>query len=564
MKKLFFVILFFMCTFAIKDIFISQKAVSALDGNQVQLIDESDFVGDKVIVKLSKEASLSTKEYTSEDFSDVGCIDLIDLTSFSTDIVQNKISNNGMINIDNYYRYLLIKLDKCDKDNVVNTINLLTKRDDIDGAMPDYLIDNTSTVPNDSYLSNQWAINFLELPKCWDFTTGHSTIEVGIIDSGIDSSHNDLSGQIVNNLSRNFISDVATTEYYPIDNTGHGTHVSGIIGAIGNNSTGIVGANWNVGLVSLRIFDNNAQAPSSRVALAINYAAQQSIKILNLSSRWVSDSSYSSFESIINSYNGLFVCSAGNDTFNLDSTIQPNHYMPACFSCNNLITVGAIESDGERWAQSNYGLQSVDIYAPGCNIYSTTTNNSYGYNSGTSMATPFVSGVAALLLSINPSLSIQELKNAIINGANSKIIAVPDPSSPLMFGSQLIKSLNAFGSLKYIFSNYVNYQISFSASMNPIYINTEIENGPYFINKNLFYKIDVLNAGYYDLSFHSYYPIMVELFDSNLQLISSYTTDFSNSVINVSPYLSNSTFFIRIRFINNYSEEINISFMNHS
>ena len=217
-------------------------------------------------------------------------------------------------------------------------------------------------------------------------------------------------------LSYNFTSDGGGIT----DTFGHGTEVAGVIGAIGNNSIGIAGVNWNVTLVSLRVFwydpsQGQWVSPMGWVNDAINYAENNHIKILNYSGGLYSD--YSSGAYTINNYKGVFVCAAGNDGLDTDPGNNP-HY-PSSYTLPNLISVGASDQYDSKSTYSNYGLTSIDLFAPGDNIYTTVLYSPYyDYLNGTSFSAPMVTGVAALMKSINPSLTGIQIRNFILNNVD--------------------------------------------------------------------------------------------------------------------------------------------------
>ena len=372
-------------------------------------------------------------EYTIDDFKDINCISIREIGP----------AKDGIL-----YRCFGLKIAGNDKANVLAAIKILEKRDDISIAEPNYY-DTINAYTSDAYNTDdyQWAVENISLLAAWNQITGGSTVTVGVIDTGIDNQHPDLTDRINTSISKDFYKNKEEDDYEEpfLDTDGHGTHVAGIINAAGNNNIGIAGVCWksNVQLVSLKvdkyvekeidnvirkvlIFDNQA------VLDAISYATEQGIDILNYSAGGYSTGtqSYTSFletrREYINSYPGLFVCSAGNDSSNNDVTL---HYPSNDSDLNNVISVGASKSDDDKWQNSNYGQETVSIFAPGAlilscyptdlcdNDCSSTGHVGVGYHkmSGTSMAAPFVTGVAALLLSANPNLTAENLKKIIMS-----------------------------------------------------------------------------------------------------------------------------------------------------
>ncbi len=277
---------------------------------------------------------------------------------------------------------------------------------------------NSTTSPS-YYASSQWAIDKIELDKAWDITTGSSSVSVGVIDSGIRATHDDLSSNVVTGSTalHTYISNNGYSTSLE-DLCGHGTHVAGIIGADGSNTYGIAGVCWDVNLVSLRgghISGSSNYMYYYEMAQLVNYAGQNNISIVNLSYGGY-DSDTNNILSSLASYNGLIICSAGNYGNDNDS----NTFLPASLHYDNMIVVGNSTSSDSIYYESNYGHNTVDLFAPGTDIISTMNNSDYNYASwtGTSMAAPYVTGVAALLKSINPNLTPAQIKFAILNNVD--------------------------------------------------------------------------------------------------------------------------------------------------
>ncbi len=205
----------------------------------------------------------------------------------------------------------------------------------------------------------------------------------------------------------------------PLDDNGHGTHTAGIMAASGNNGVGVVGVDWTAQVMVLKFLDNTGSGTDTAAAEAIDYAAQHGAKVANAS--WGDTSDSPAVDSAI-SYAGskgmVFVAAAGNNGADTDST----PFYPADSGLPNVISVGAIQSDGTKPGFSDYGSQTVDLSAPGVNIESTLPNGRYGYLTGTSMAAPFVTGTAALVEGLHPSWSVSEVINQI------ETTTTPDPS----------------------------------------------------------------------------------------------------------------------------------------
>lgn len=319
-----------------------------------------------------------------------------------------------------------------EKNEVLEAVEYLRDVEGILVAEPNYFYESHSDwVPNDVSYSKQWGLQGtygINVEKAWDITRG-ANVKVGIFESGIDSNHEDLKGRVgQGNLSSTFEGDLS-----------HGTHVGGIISAV-TNDKGIAG----ISQATLHLLDTRTFAES------LMYAIDNNIRIINASFHYtrlenglripaLPDPSHVQAIENYGNNGGLLICSAGNDGNNSDDFPQ----YPAGYgdkrkfpNIKNIISVGSIDNNGKRSSFSNFGINSVDIYAPGSDIYSTLPNNNYGNASGTSMAAPHVTGAAALLLSYVPDISVDELKRSLIEKADD--ITIEGNSAKLLnIGSAL-------------------------------------------------------------------------------------------------------------------------------
>lgn len=234
----------------------------------------------------------------------------------------------------------------------------------------------------------------IDAPAAWDMTGGSDAIIVAVIDEAVDMTHPDLQGVVIDFQKFN----TGGTAY------DHGTHVAGTIAASDNNF-GVVGVAPKVKIMSLSFLGTNGGSTSNAI-LAINYAKEHGAHIINAS--WGGGGYSQALKDAIESFGGPFVAASGNDGINTDST---PHY-PSSYSSPNIISVAAVGNKGELASFSNYGVNSVDIAAPGVDILSTYPG-SYAYMSGTSMATPHVAGVLALMKSYKPEATTAELIQAL-------------------------------------------------------------------------------------------------------------------------------------------------------
>ena len=322
-------------------------------------------------------------------------------------------------------------------------------------AEPNYLF-QVATTPNDPrYIDNTlWGMDKIAMPAAWDTATGGGPI-VAVIDTGADYNHPDLAANLWTNGAElngqagfdddgnGYIDDVrgwdfANNDNNPMDDHSHGTHVAGTIAAIGNNGLGVVGVNWTARVMPLKFIAANGFGTTAAAIAALNYAVQMGAKVSNHS---YGDNVFSQahLDAITAAGNDghLVVAAAGNGNFfgfpiNNDATpFYPASYHP---SPDNVISVAATDSTDHFASFSNYGATSVDLAAPGVNIYSTVPGG-YGYKSGTSMASPHVAGAATLLWAANPNLTMAQVRDRLLAGTDP--IGALNPGRPTVTNGRL-------------------------------------------------------------------------------------------------------------------------------
>lgn len=364
--------------------------------------------------------------------------------------------------------------------SVENALSTLRAINEVETAEPD-MLNRPYVSSNDPLLDNQWALNNIGQTgglhdadvdgfQAWDIETGKADVIVAVVDTGIEYTHEDLlpnlwvnqaeaNGQpYVDDDNNGCVDDVygcdllfsrnADGNYHGLggaaynaqanvgadpefhrDSTGHGTHVAGIIGAVGNNGKGVSGVNWSVKLMAVKTYGKGGGGFTSANVRGIIYAVDNGARIINASWGHADiDGTQGSVHALLKdaieyaqANDVLFVAGAGNDNLDIDQV----PFYPASIDLDNILTVGGTDKGDQRYEKSNYGVRSVDISAPAVDILSTALKpgaglsgivdaSGYALETGTSMAAPFVSGTAALMLAQNPSLSYRDLKERIL------------------------------------------------------------------------------------------------------------------------------------------------------
>jgi subtilisin family serine protease len=346
----------------------------------------------------------------------------------------------------------LLKLHSRTKD-VMTLVRDLSTRSDVAYAEPNFIV-HAITVPNDTQFGNLWGLQNtgqviqgaagkpgadISAVLAWNTSTGSSANVVAVVDTGVDYNHPDLAANVWSAPSSFTVNiggaitcpagshgfNAITKVCDPLDDASpsHGTHVSGTIGAVGNNSLGVVGVNWTASIMGSKFLNSSGSGTIADAINAIEFAIQSktalgsAANVRVLSNSWGGGGFSQALLDEINRANSqdiLFVAAAGNSGSNNDT----NPFYPASYNALNVISVAATDNTDAKASFSNFGASSVHLAAPGVNVLSTLLGGNYGYLSGTSMATPHVSGAAALVLS-RCALNTANLKTDILNNVDS-------------------------------------------------------------------------------------------------------------------------------------------------
>jgi thermitase len=388
-----------------------------------------DFVADEVIVKFRDGADEFTK----------------DLARFRVSGTRKKL-----------FKYVpgleVIKLSRV--VSVEEAIKLYRQDPDVVYAEPNYILRTTLTPNDPRFVSGEmWGLNNfgqsggtpdadIDAPEAWNKATGNGNVVVAIIDSGIDYNHPDLASNMFRNeadCNNNGIDDdgngyvddcygidTQNNDSNPMDDNNHGTHVAGTIGAKGNNGVGVTGINWNIKMMACKFVDASGSGTTESAIDCLEYVKimkDRGFNIIATSNSWGGgDFSQALFDAIDTQRQRgiLFITAAGNgDFFGFPIDNDQTPFYPCTYYLPNIVCVASTTRNDVRSSFSNYGRRTTHIGAPGSDILSTTRNGNYGISSGTSMATPHVTGVAALLKAQDANRDWKAIKNLILAGGDN-------------------------------------------------------------------------------------------------------------------------------------------------
>jgi thermitase len=415
-------------------------------------------------ISLSETRSFGAPEILVKFKSGVSQAAIDRLTADRNDRVEDRIENaDGWEAIDDF--------DNADAATLVKEYQQLPE---VEYAEPNYEINLEEAaagplepiLPRDPQFNDQWALANsgqrggkkgadISATLAWARTTGSEDVVVAVLDTGVDYNHEDLTENMWRRPEKmapyhdNELGTIDDEDGFnaidggdPMDDNGHGTHCAGIIGAEGENELGIAGVNWKVQIMPLKFMNASGSGSTKDAIEAINYVIDRKkagVNVRIISASWGSTQKSRALGDVIRkAYENdiLFVAAAGNSSVNND---RMPHY-PSSYDSPNVVSVAALDRNDSLASFSNYGAKSVAVAAPGVEILSTWLDNQYEEKSGTSMATPVVAGVAALILAEHPQMSVDDLRK--------KLLASSDPIAALKGKTVTAGRINAAKALE--------------------------------------------------------------------------------------------------------------------
>ncbi|MDH3492228.1 MAG: S8 family serine peptidase [Acidobacteriota bacterium] len=428
--------------------------MAAIAGTLIRNIGNIEYSEDNPVrkpVSMVREAKETEPEVLVRFKPDVSFAEIKKITGKNNDSIEDEIENvKNLISIDDLDNAnaedVAIQYGKMSDVVLYAEPNFKIELDPVGDISPVRAPFDGQQTPNDPLFGEQWALNNkgqgggkakadISALRAWLKSRGSEDVVVAVLDTGVDYSHVDLSENIwfrPDNIAPYTDDELGTIDDKngydadandgdPMDDNGHGTHCAGIIGAEGNNGEGITGVNWKVEIMPLKFLGSGGFGSTKNAIEAINYAIDRkkagvNIRVINAS--WGSTMYSKALEDAIRAAGEqgiLFVAAAGNNSTDNDG--RP-HY-PSNYDLPNVISVAALDRNDELASFSNFGAKTVHIAAPGKEIVSTWLNGQYREASGTSMATPQVAGIAALLISGNPDIDVAALRAKLLGSVDA-------------------------------------------------------------------------------------------------------------------------------------------------
>lgn len=362
---------------------------------------KAHYASDRLIIKFHP---LAAQNFAANHKADVLAELTRELNVPGVEVVEAFAESGGVTRPADFSRFKFLKLSP--PAQPLEVIRQLTGHPLVDYVEVDHVGQGGATVPTDPSYSSQWHLPKIAMPYAWDLTTGSSNVIVAVLDTGLNNSNGEFTGRTVPGY------DFAYNDADPADDFGHGTAVAGVIAANANNGVLVAGVDWKCQVMPVKVLDANNNGLYSWWAAGLDWAVAHGCKVANLSAGGASSSATltSSIRNAISS-GVIFVTITHNDGA---GTIR----FPG--NLTDSITVGATDAQDRRTSFSNYGSQ-IDLVGPGTNIYTVWYTGGISYSWGTSFSGPQVSGVAALLAALNPSLKQAQVETLLCAGAEDQV-----------------------------------------------------------------------------------------------------------------------------------------------
>ncbi len=377
-----------------------EVAGGMVQGHFIPFTEEAgkrEFAG-RIVVRPCQERFGATNPKKGERATDPA-LGLHRVVHAATDRARARLVDEAVAHYGDTDEYVVEIPEGADINDILKD---LLETGDYEHAEPDWMEFPTGTVPNDPQFGSSWQHDALESRAAWDINTGiDSPIVVAVVDVGVDTAHPDLVDNIVPGY--NTVNELGTDEGGDVSDTiGHGTFVAGLVGARGNNGSHVTGVGWGIKIMPVKVTNfSHGGAFSSEINQGARWAAENGAQVINVSFSGGTSRSVGDTAEYCKSLGALYFRGAGNAGGNMTAEDHPD-----------VILVGATTPNDTRWPSSNYGMP-MDLVAPGNGVRSTTRNGGHAADSGTSFASPIAAGVAAMIWTVNPELTPDEVKDIL-------------------------------------------------------------------------------------------------------------------------------------------------------